>query len=58
MLLTPQIETLSPLDPQTLYAWGGANSATRPLAYHHYCRMHLYVKMNYNIEFMIFFLHI
>ena len=53
MLLTPQIETFSPLDPQALYVWGGANSATRPLAYHHYCRMHLYLNMNYNIEFMI-----
>ena len=32
MLLIPQLKPFPPLDPQALCAWGGANSATIPLA--------------------------
>ena len=32
LLLIPQLEPFSPLDPQALCAWGGANLATRHLA--------------------------
>ena len=30
--VNPTARTLSPLDPQALCAWGGANSTTKPLA--------------------------